>query len=133
MATVETCTGNPAVMGFFMTNFVYPQITLYATDYGGPGILLGTAWPFVFAAFAIAVWRVYTRPSLRAALLLAATSVNVADCANVTWARSIDPLKLRLMVKQYLYLAIIFAQIKVAILIWAAGIRCENDSVRVIF
>ncbi|KAI8587195.1 hypothetical protein BDZ88DRAFT_426055 [Geranomyces variabilis] len=62
-----------------------------AVQYGGSSIFIGIAWSFCALGTAVSVWRAYTKSSLRANLLALVMAVTIADCANITWARSSDP------------------------------------------
>ncbi|KAI8920907.1 hypothetical protein DFJ77DRAFT_447819 [Powellomyces hirtus] len=131
-ATIQQCLANATVVGYFKQTYVYPQITKYAVDYGGPGILLGTAWPFVAAALAMALWRMITRPTTRAGLLLFCVALNIADCVNLSWGRSVDPFHLQTRVKGHYYMAIIFSQAKIGMLLAATAFRFTaviNDTI----
>ncbi|KAJ3159517.1 hypothetical protein HDU86_001526 [Geranomyces michiganensis] len=57
---------------------------------GGASIIIGMAWPAVLLGVVVSVWRIITKPSFRAALLLAVMGLTVADVTVITWARSSD-------------------------------------------
>ncbi|TPX54302.1 hypothetical protein PhCBS80983_g05978 [Powellomyces hirtus] len=94
-------------------------------EYGGPNILLGAAWPIVLTAVSIAVWRLTHSRQTRSVLLLLAAIVNIGDCVNVSWGRTIDPLRLKTpkTYQLHFYIAIILAQMKIGLVICAGAMR----------
>ncbi|KAJ3012732.1 hypothetical protein HKX48_006107 [Thoreauomyces humboldtii] len=57
---------------------------------GGASIIIGCAWPIVALGVAIAAWRIATKPSIRAALLVVIMALTIADVTVVSWSRSSD-------------------------------------------
>ncbi|KAI8903661.1 hypothetical protein DFJ77DRAFT_282349 [Powellomyces hirtus] len=125
MTTFESCAANATILGLFQGKYATAGYQKGAREYGGPNILLGTTWPIVATAFAIAVWRLTHLRRTRSVLLLLAVLANIGDCVNVSWGRTIDPLKLRTpeTYKLHFDLAIMLSQLKIGLLICAGAIR----------
>ncbi|KAJ3182415.1 hypothetical protein HDU87_008579 [Geranomyces variabilis] len=107
--------------------------TLYNIEMqvGGSSILLGTSWPAVFLGLVVSIWRVWTKPSVRACLLFAIMCLTedlvekkVCDVAVLTWARSGD---LRNIYGTHLYLfgklLIPFSVVRGALMVIASSLR----------
>ncbi|KAI9092818.1 hypothetical protein DFS34DRAFT_631956 [Phlyctochytrium arcticum] len=86
--------------------------------YAGPGIIIGTAWPIVILTFFIVLWRFYSIRSPRTYLLFLSVLLNIADCANITWARTTP--RFELDIDSHFKMAIVFAQLKMA-MVGSAG------------
>ncbi|KAI8995764.1 hypothetical protein BC832DRAFT_354868 [Gaertneriomyces semiglobifer] len=122
-ATVAaTIAGTKAAVLQQVTTVTIPDVIKTVThSYGGPGILLGTTWPIVVATLPIVVWRLITNGSIRSWFLFIAVLFNLADCANVTWARSTP--RAELDVNTHFKMAIAFSQLKMAFLASAGAWR----------
>ncbi|TPX54730.1 hypothetical protein PhCBS80983_g05798 [Powellomyces hirtus] len=135
MANLESCAANATVVGVFQVEYRDPAAlwAKFATagyqrgarEYAGPNILLGTTWPLVTIAFAIAAWKLAHSRQIRSVLLLVGVLVNIGDCVNVSWGRTIDPLKLKSPGTYELHfdLAIIMGQLKICLIVIAGAIR----------
>ncbi|KAI8906665.1 hypothetical protein DFJ77DRAFT_477652 [Powellomyces hirtus] len=125
MANLESCAANATVVGVFQAKFATAGYQRGAREYAGPNILLGTTWPLVTIAFAIAAWKLAHSRQIRSVLLLVGVLVNIGDCVNVSWGRTIDPLKLKSPGTYELHfdLAIIMGQLKICLIVIAGAIR----------
>ncbi|KAJ3170627.1 hypothetical protein HDU88_008529 [Geranomyces variabilis] len=100
--------------------------TLYFIEQqvGGSSILLGSSWPAVFLGLVVSIWRVWTKPSVRAGLLFVIMCLTVCDVAVLTWARSGD---LRNIYGTHLYrfgkLLIAFSVARGALMLIASSLR----------
>ncbi|KAI9011431.1 hypothetical protein BC832DRAFT_538430 [Gaertneriomyces semiglobifer] len=83
----------------YITQSVVPQATAectkqvdeYALNWGPPAVIIGACWPLVFMAFAIATWRLWKKPNIRAILLMCAVVISIADLSNLTRGKTITP------------------------------------------
>ncbi|KAJ3011542.1 hypothetical protein HKX48_006779 [Thoreauomyces humboldtii] len=63
--------------------------SLYNID-GGGSIIIGCAWPVVAFGLGVSIWRLMTKPSLRAGMLLVVMALTICDLSVISWARSSD-------------------------------------------
>ncbi|KAJ3157919.1 hypothetical protein HDU89_000298 [Geranomyces variabilis] len=97
-----------------------------ALAYGGPGVMIGAAWPIVMAALLISSWRFKTMPSVRSGLLLVAVILNIGDALNLSLGKTTSVfimLGSNSHIMTYKYLCIIFSQLRFGLLFWAAAYR----------
>ncbi|KAJ3006869.1 hypothetical protein HKX48_009425 [Thoreauomyces humboldtii] len=102
--------------------------TLYGIDaqVGGASIIIGLAWPAVAVGLFVSAWRLYAKPSLRAALLVFIMVFTAADVSVISWARSND---LRYVYQQhtwtYARLLVTFSISRSAVLLIASSLRYQ--------
>ncbi|KAJ3009382.1 hypothetical protein HKX48_008002 [Thoreauomyces humboldtii] len=126
---IEACIGNLGVQAVF-EELAIPVVEAAATQgalaYGGPGVVVGTAWPLIALALGISTWRLKTKPNIRAVLLFTAVLFNVGDAINQSIAKGTSPFILLGDTRQariYLNFLVILSQIRFGILFAAASWR----------
>ncbi|KAJ3176721.1 hypothetical protein HDU87_004860 [Geranomyces variabilis] len=132
---VAQCMANPAVIDT-LTEVIRSDPTFNAQldgaidqaalSYGGPGVLIGTAWPIIMAALMISSWRFKTSPSIRAGILLVAVILNIGDALNQSLGKTTSVFIMtgsNPHITTYKNLCIIFSQLRFGLLFWAAAYR----------
>ncbi|KAJ3181912.1 hypothetical protein HDU85_003429 [Gaertneriomyces sp. JEL0708] len=119
------CLANPEVVSYVRDATIAATVPVVAKQvidaYGGPGVLLGTAWPVILLTLAITTWRTYHVRSVRAWLLLFAVLINMTNGVNATMLRIIPPSELHL--PTHLIMACVLSNYKMAFVASAGAWR----------
>ncbi|KAJ3176574.1 hypothetical protein HDU85_006868 [Gaertneriomyces sp. JEL0708] len=108
--------GVPAV-----TNF---QVDYYAYNYALPGLIVGAAWPFVFLGLGISMWRIYTKPSPRATMLLLAMIMCAGEGVAIAGAKVVKPYTVLVKVhRAYTVAMVTFGALRMMFLLLGSGMR----------
>ncbi|KAJ3190509.1 hypothetical protein HDU85_000811 [Gaertneriomyces sp. JEL0708] len=108
--------GVPAV-----TNF---QVDYYAYNYALPGIILGCAWPLVILGLGIAIWRISTKPSPRALMLLLSMILCFGEGAAIAGAKVVKPYSVSINVhRAYTISMVTFGTLRMMFLLLASALR----------
>ncbi|KAI8905238.1 hypothetical protein DFJ77DRAFT_443737 [Powellomyces hirtus] len=113
---VEQCTAT-------CTGQIVAQVDYYGQNLGGGGLMIGVALPLIMQGLLVSCWRMWTKPTIRAGLLLFAMILSVIDAGVNIAGKARTPSQLNEDLRRYVMLLVIVPTIRGCFVVAAASIR----------